>query len=37
LAFSLGMLEGSLKTIQDTMACMDIEDRVAFSLMLANQ
>ncbi|PWA89305.1 hypothetical protein CTI12_AA112460 [Artemisia annua] len=37
LRSELGMLEGTLKTIQDTMARMDEEDRAAFNLMLANQ
>ncbi|GKC56548.1 hypothetical protein Tco_1084146, partial [Tanacetum coccineum] len=37
LRSELGMLEGTLKTIRDTMARMDEEDRAAFSLMLANQ
>ncbi|KAI3816840.1 hypothetical protein L1987_16545 [Smallanthus sonchifolius] len=37
LRSEVGMLEVSFKIIQDTMTCMDEEDRVAYSLILANQ
>ncbi|KAI3696544.1 hypothetical protein L1987_79562 [Smallanthus sonchifolius] len=37
LLSELGMLEVSFKIVQDTMTCMDEEDRVAYSLIMLNQ